>query len=58
MQLVEGSEVRVNCGSCGAHQFTVTVIEGYQKIKCPKCRGQTVVTFERDKDGHFKMYSS
>jgi len=55
MRLSEGSEVRVTCAHCGDHQWTVTVIEGRQRLECPSCRYSTEVVFTRDEEGGFRM---
>ena len=54
MNLAEGSVVLIQL-QCGHGEKRVMVMEGTQKIDCPKCGRTTDIRFDRKSDGSFKM---
>ena len=55
MRLVEGSEIRVLCTFCGKHQWTISIIQGVQRLQCPICAHPTKAEFQRTQDGGYSM---
>ena len=52
---VDRSEVRVWCTYCGKHQWTVTMIQGVQRLYCLQCACSTRVEFQRNSDGCYTI---
>jgi LSD1 subclass zinc finger protein len=49
MGLKEGSIVPVHL-RCGCTQVSVTLLQGAQRIRCPKCHADTAVVITIDKN--------